>query len=76
MAMMRGGPEYIGWGSSRYQTAELIDAVRENTWAFVCANTKRAPKRPTPTWRPAAKKKTNLFAAMARQAYNSKKRNT
>jgi hypothetical protein len=68
IALMRGSEEFRGWGIDRYQQATLIDAVRENTYAFIAANSKRKPKAPEPIYRPrdkAVKKASgqpNLFA--------------
>lgn len=74
MAALRGGSEYLGWGFDRYLTARLIDAVQENTYVQVAANSgKRKPKPPVPTYRPddkakaKEKKKTNMFSVMAGQ---------
>jgi hypothetical protein len=68
---MRGGIQFLGWDTDRYLLTSLIDSVRENTWAFVAANSKRRPKRPEPSPRPQKNvtKKKNQFAAMARAAY-------
>lgn len=68
---MRGGIQFLGWDTDRYLLAQLIDSVRENTWAFVAANSKKRPKQPQPIPRPEKNvtKKKNQFAAMARAAY-------
>jgi hypothetical protein len=77
IAAMRGGVEFRGWGLDRYLSAALHDAVKENTFAFVAANSKKKPTAPEPMFRPKEKKaKTtnghnNLFAqrlAAARKA--------
>jgi hypothetical protein len=69
VAAIQGGPEFRSWTPDTYLLAAVIDAVRENTWAFVSANSKKKPKPPEPVKRPgkAKKKKTNSFAAMATQ---------
>ena len=71
IAELRGGPQFAGWDTDRYLTAQLIDSVRENTWVLIAANSKKKPKHPEPMPRPKvdAPKKTNQFAAMARAAY-------
>lgn len=51
-AAMRGGEQFIGWGVERYFLASLLDAIHEQTYAFVAANSKRKPKRPKPVERP------------------------
>jgi hypothetical protein len=68
VAAMRGGDQFRGWNQELYMLANLLDAVRENTYAFVAANSKKKPKAPEPVQRPEKqqKKKTSLFAAMAR----------
>lgn len=70
MAAIRGGSEFLGWGLDRYLTTSLIDAVKENTFAFISANSKKKPKAPEPSYRPEkvkAKKKANMFSVMAGQ---------
>lgn len=52
---IRGGDEFRGWGFDRYLSATLIDAVRENTYAFIVANSKKKPKEPEPMYRPKEK---------------------
>lgn len=74
VAVMRGGPEYVGWRTETYLLASVLDAIRENTYAFVSANSKRKPSAPEPTPRPEAKrKKSGVFAAMARAAFRKKR---
>lgn len=72
VASIRGGVEFKGWDNHLYMLANLVDAVKENTYVFVAANAKRKPKPPKPIDRPASKKKTNplgnRFALMARIA--------
>lgn len=79
IALMRGNEELRGWGVDRYQRAAMIDAVRENTFAFISANSKRKPTPPEPTYRPkekAAKKRNtgqpNLFAQRLSAARKAK----
>jgi hypothetical protein len=75
ISALRGGAEFRGWGVDRYLSAALIDAVQNNTYAFVSANSKRRPKPPEPMERPGKKKQTggNTFAAMARRAHLANK---
>ncbi|WP_367137891.1 hypothetical protein [Saccharothrix sp. HUAS TT1] len=67
VAAMRGGEQFNGWGVDRYFLAALIDAVHDQTYAFVAANSKRKPKRPKPIERPkkahASQSKTNPWLA-------------
>lgn len=69
VAAIRGGSQFRGWGLDQYFYAALIDAVRENTYAVVAANSKKKPKLPEPVPRPDDQKqsqpKNNQFAAMA-----------
>lgn len=72
MAEIRGGPEFLGWGPEMYRLTDLVDAVNQNTYAFICANSKNKPPRVDPVPRPGESKrnkKPGLFAAMARAAY-------
>lgn len=68
IALMRGSEEFRGWGIDRYQRAALIDAVRENTYAFISANSKKKVAAPEPVYRPKDKVKKrstgqpNIFA--------------
>jgi hypothetical protein len=75
VAAMRGGEQFRGWNQEMYMLANVLDAVRENTYAFVAANSKRKPKTPEPTQRPEKqqKRKSNLFANMARAAWRKGK---
>lgn len=72
VASIRGGVEFKGWDNHLYMLANLVDAVKENTYVFVAANAKRKPKPPKPIDRPTAKQKKNplgnRFAMMARIA--------
>lgn len=53
VAFLRGGAQFQGWGVDRYLYASMVDAIRENTHAFVSANSpKRKPKAPEPVKRP------------------------
>lgn len=71
VAAMRGGPQFYGWGVEMYMLANLLDAVRENTYAtMMAAGPKKKPKPPEPFQRPGKEKKSsNLFVQMARAAY-------
>lgn len=70
ISAMRGGDEFRGWDVQTYLLALIADSIRENTWTFVSANSKRKPKPPEPVTRPdKPKQKGNMFSAMARQAY-------
>lgn len=78
IAAMRGGDDYRGWGIDRYMFASLIDSVRENTYAFLLANSdkRKKPNEPTPAYRPEDKQKSqktkpNSFATMAAAFYNA-----
>lgn len=76
-AALRGGDEFRGWGMDRYLLATLIDAVRENTHAFIAANSKKKPRPPKPVDRPdltvRARQQLNLFAVMAGRHIAAKK---
>jgi hypothetical protein len=52
VAKLRGGEEYYGWGTDRYMTAQLIDAVNSVAYAVVASNSKRKPQAPKPFPRP------------------------
>lgn len=71
VAAIRGGEQFRGWGVQAYLLANIIDSMKENTYAFVASNSKRKPKAPDPFPRPQAqvKQKTNAFAAMARAQF-------
>ena len=75
ISAMRGDDEYRGWGVDRYMIAHLIDSVRENTYAFLMANSKKKPDKPEPTYRPGKKDdnkaKLNSFATMAGAFYTA-----
>lgn len=79
VAAIRGGIEFRGWDVERYHTAAIIDAVIENTYVLIAANSERTPKSPKPTPRPddkAKKQDNNPFAdrlkaaKQAKEAYN------
>lgn len=75
-ASIRGGDQFRGWDGQLYMLANIVDAIKENTYVLVSANSKRKPKVPDPIDRPTAKKSKNSpmasrFAAMARIAFNS-----
>lgn len=74
-AALRGGDQFRGWDTQTYLLAAVVDAVNQNTFAFVSANSKKKPKAPEPIERPEQKTKTNplasKFAAMARIARKS-----
>jgi hypothetical protein len=53
IAAVRGGDQFRAWDVHAYLLAALVDAVRENTFVFVAANSKRKPKAPKPIPRPA-----------------------
>lgn len=55
VAALRGGDQFQGWGVDRYLLANVIDAINQNTYAFIAANSKRKPKAPKPVPRPSAK---------------------
>jgi len=73
MSALRGGPQFRGWDTKQYFLASLIDAVRENTYAFICSNIQKKsdlPPAPEPVETPdhpakSKKPKQNAFAQMA-----------
>jgi hypothetical protein len=73
VASLQGGEEFRGWDSHMYMLANVIDAINQNTYVLVSANSKRKPKRPEPIPRPAKQKSKKpgggLFAQMARTAF-------
>lgn len=78
MAAIQGGSEFRGWGIGEYQQAAMIDAIQQNTYAVVAANTDKKSKMPKPperAYRPGNKqaneKKTNSFATMASAFYKA-----
>jgi hypothetical protein len=72
---MRGEDDYRGWGIDQYMFASLIDSVRENTYAFLLANSKKKPEEPKPAYRPGnkdeKKSKPNSFGSMAAAVYTA-----
>lgn len=52
VAAMRGGQEFRGWGVDRYLRVRFLDAIRENTFAFISAHSKKKVPEPEPTYRP------------------------
>jgi hypothetical protein len=69
VAAMRGGDEFRGWNLDRYLLTSVIDSIRENTYVFIAANSKRKPSPPESAYRPKDKTpskrqtgKPNLFA--------------
>jgi len=48
VALIRGGKQFQGWTTDRYLTAGIYNAVRELTYAFICANSKKKPNPPEP----------------------------
>lgn len=72
VAAMRGGLEFYGWDLDVYMLANLLDAIRENTYVtMMAAGPKKKPKPPEPFQRPGSEKKKqqNVFVSMARAAY-------
>lgn len=67
VAALRGGEQFQGWGVDRYLMASIVDAIQQNTYAFISANSKRKPKAPEPVQRPSKNSgsqrdnKTNMF---------------
>jgi hypothetical protein len=67
VAALRGGEQFQGWGVDRYLMASIVDAIQQNTYAFISANSKRKPKAPEPVKRPSKDSgpqrdnKTNMF---------------
>lgn len=85
-ASQRGGAKYVGWDVDRYMRAALIDAVNNNTFAFIMANTdkkKAKPKAPTPVLTPDAEDKaaatrkagSNAFEQQMNAVFNRLKAN-
>ncbi|WP_280350340.1 hypothetical protein [Nocardia abscessus] len=46
VAEQRGGQQFLGWTEDRYLAAGIYNAIRELTWAFIAANSKKKPKPP------------------------------
>lgn len=78
VAAIRGGAQFRGWDSDRYLRAAMVDAIRENTYAFIAANSKRKPKPPEPIERPDKTSKRrqnkNAFAVMAANRISAAKK--
>lgn len=74
VASIRGGSQFRGWDNQMYMLTNIVDAVRENTYATVSAHSKRRPKPPKPLDRPRAAKgkakspMANRFMMHARMA--------
>lgn len=67
--LVAGQSDGQGWGVTEYLLANLIDAVRENTFTYIQAKSKKKlapPERfPVPGAKQAKKKNTNMFVRMA-----------
>lgn len=76
VAVLRGSPEFTDWNVMTYQMATLIDAVNYVTYSVIAANSKRKPKAPKPSFRPAkaGRKPTNAFATQLEMAKKRKAR--
>lgn len=76
VAALRGSPEFTDWNVFAYQMATLIDAVNYVTYAVIASNSKRKPKEPKPSFRPAkaGQKPKNAFAAQLEMAKKRKAR--
>lgn len=76
VAVLRGSPEFADWNVTTYQMATLIDAVNHVSYAVVAANSKRKPKAPKPSFRPAkaGQKPKNAFATQLEMAKKRKAR--
>lgn len=62
VALASGGREHFGWGVDRHMTADIFDAINQNTRATGNWGKGKAPK--IPTWpRPKALKKPNTAGA-------------
>jgi hypothetical protein len=48
VAEKRGGQEFRGWGTDRYATVAIVNAVRALQWTYVAAHSKQRP----PTFEP------------------------
>lgn len=74
VASLRGGDQFRGWDMDAYLLASVIDAINQNTYVLLSANSKRKPKPIPLVDRPNDKPKTqsgSKFAAMARMAKNA-----
>lgn len=72
---MQGGEQFREWNLLAYQMANLQDAIQHNTYVLTAANSKRKPKAPKPSYRPAKAKpkpqnafRTQLEMAKQRKA--------
>lgn len=72
-AVLRKSPDSTGWTTSDYLTANVIDAVRENTFVNMQVRTKKRLKpfarTPIPGGEKEAPKKQNSFVAMAQKQF-------
>jgi len=74
-AKMQGGEQYQEWNLIAYQMANILDAINNNTYVLTAANSKRKPKAPKPSYRPAkAKVKQNAFRTQLELAKQRKAR--
>lgn len=72
-ALLRDSPESVGWNTSDYLTAALIDSVRDGTFANMQMNSKKKlqpfERVPLPgVEKKPEKKPVNNFVRMARAA--------
>lgn len=56
VSTMQGGEQYYEWNLLAYQMANILDAINHNTYVLTAANSKKKPKAPKPTYRPAKTK--------------------
>lgn len=78
VAEMRGGPEFRGWNPTTHLIADVFDAIKENTYVAVSANSgKKKPKKPERYPRPGdlvqKRNAPNSFIAAARANYKKKR---
>lgn len=76
VAVLRGSPEFTDWNVMTYQMATLIDAVNYVTYSVIAANSKRKPKEPKASFRPAkaGRKPANQFVTQLEMAKKRKAR--
>lgn len=70
VAAIRGGAEYLGWGTDRYMMADMIDILNDINYAIIKVQLGKSYKNPPPTRmeRPGEKQiknKANMFAQIA-----------
>lgn len=76
VARMQGGDQYNEWNLIAYQMANILDAINHNTYVLTAANSKKKPKVPKPSYRPAKTKakQENAFRTQLEMAKQRKAR--